>query len=261
MLRPLTFFDLALLAKKGRSVVDIVISTAVQNYNIWTVASASPNYIAGKTDINLTINNVIGSSTVGGNSLSVPNQFTTGDEITITNNSTVIGKGGNGGNGGLFINPIRSEGESVTGAAINAAYPVTIINNGTFAGGGGGGAGGAPRQPSPPVIYGGGGGGGGAGSPGGTGGSAGTPGSGLTSLIAGSPGNNGTVPAGGNGGAAGGPGATAGGPGGGQGADGTPTAGTPNSPGTFAGGTRGFYASGNPLITWQTTGTRLGRVS
>jgi len=259
MLRTLTLFDLALIAQKSRSVIDIVISTAVQNYNLWTVASSSPNYVAGKTDINLTIDNTIGSSTVSGNSLSVPNQFTSGDTITITNNSTVIGKGGNGGKGGIFID-FPSPGESVPGSAILAQYPVTIINNGTFAGGGGGGGGGNPLQPSPPAIYAGGGGGGGAGSPGGTGGPGPSPSPGATSLIGSSPGSPGTLTSGGAGGPAGG-GAAPGGPGGGQGADGTTTPSTANSPSPIPGGTRGFYASGNPLITWQVTGTRLGRVS
>lgn len=260
MFRNFTLFDLALIGQKTRGVVDIVISTAVQNYNLWTAASSSPNYVAGKTDINLTISNTIGSSTVDGNSLSVPNQFTTGDIITITNNSTVIGRGGNGGRGGLLFT-FATPGESVPGSAISVAYPVTIINNGTFAGGGGGGGGGSPRQPVPGgTLYGGGGGGGGAGSPGGFGGDGTSPAPGPTPFIGAPGGSPGTLTSGGAGGTAAG-GATPGGPGGGQGADGTTAPGTPNSPPPQPGGTRGLYASGNPLITWQVTGTRLGRVS
>lgn len=244
----------------NRAAVALSISSSTQNYDVYTQASASPAYVAGTSDITLTVNPgvAVGSSSTGTYALSVPNSFNPGDSVTIVNNGTVIGRGGDGGRGYTIsgVTYIPSTAGTSGGNAVYVNFPTTITNNGTIAGGGGGGGGGGG------VGYGskGGGGGGGAGSPGGSGGP-GVYGNGAS----------GTLTAGGGGGA-GGPSShqnpyfkPPGGAGGGQGANGSAGAnGRPptqySMPGS-PGGTRGFYLVGNPITTFPATGTLLGQVS
>lgn len=230
-----TLRDCALSAQR-RAVLGLRIENATTNYNLFTNVNSSPLYKPGITDITLTIDAAVGGPS-SGNSLSVPNQFNPRDTITIINNSTVSTGGGSGGVGG-FASP-GQPGGSVPGAALFVARPVTIINNGTFAGGGGGGGGGGSGRSSPFVPFSSGGpGGGGAGNPAGGAGA---------SPTTGAPGSGG------------GPFSGSGGPGGSLGFDGNP--GTPGSAfGGGPGGTRGFYLNGNPFVTWSVTGTRSGRL-
>jgi len=244
----------------NRVAVPLTISSDTQNYDVYTQASASPSYVAGTSDITLTVNPgvAVGSTSTGTYALSVPNSFNPGDSVTIVNNGTVIGRGGNGGRGFNFYRPgaIPSSAGTSGGNAVYVNFPTTITNNGTIAGGGGGGggAGGAGYSAF------GGGGGGGAGYPGGSGGPGQYGDGGAGSLTSG------------GGGGAGGPSAhqnpyykPRGGAGGGQGANGS--SGTPGPPPTqysgaaSAGGTRGYYLVGNPVTTFPATGTRLGQVS
>ena len=247
----------------NRVAVPLTISANTQNYDVYTQASASPLYTAGIADVTLTINPgvVVGSSSTGTYALNVPNAFNAGDTVTIVNNGTVIGRGGNGGSGGSgFTNPGGGGGNGGNAVYVNRALILT--NNGTLAGGGGGGGGGGaqnnssftPKGSPSPSGSGGGGGGGGAGNTAGSGGGGGPPGPGGS-------GGGGNTTSGGGGGA-GAFGTTPGGPGGsggGQGANGG--GGTTRSGSGGGGGTRGFYVVGNPNITYPATGTRLGQVS
>ena len=249
----------------NRVAVPLTISANTQNYNVYTQASASPLYTAGIADVTLTINPgvVVGSSSTGTYALNVPNAFNAGDTVTIVNNGTVIGRGGNGGSGGSgFTNPGGGGGNGGNAVYVNRALILT--NNGTLAGGGGGGGGGGaqnnssftPKGSPSPSGSGGGGGGGGAGNTAGSGG-----GGGPSPFGTGGSGGGGNTTSGGGGGA-GTPGPTPGGPGGsggGQGANGG--GGTTRSGSGGGGGTRGFYVVGNPNITYPATGTRLGQVS
>ena len=251
MLGAFSLRDLAFIAQ-GKSIIDILISSAIQNYNLFTVANSNPNYIAGSTRINVNVTANVGSTTAGGHAFAVPAAFTAGDEIFITNSATIITKGGNGGNGANGIQwSGATSGETIPGAAINAEYPVSITNNGTFAGGGGGGGAGATFIGNP--RRGGDGGGGGAGFTAGSAGIGGPPGPYAPGFptSSGISGSSGTLTSGGAGGGVAGAG-------GGQGADGSNGTAVSN-PGT-PGGTRGYYATGNPNITWVVAGTRLGRV-
>ena len=251
MLGAFSLRDLAFIAQ-GKSIIDILISSAIQNYNLWTVASANPNYRPGSTVINVTVNANVGSTSGSTDAFAVPAAFTAGDEIFITNSATIITKGGNGGNGANGIQwSGATSGETIPGAAINAEYPVSITNNGTFAGGGGGGGAGATFIGNP--RRGGDGGGGGAGFTAGSAGIGGPPGPFAPGFptSSGISGSSGTLTSGGAGGGVAGAG-------GGQGADGSNGTAVSN-PGT-PGGTRGYYATGNPNITWVVAGTRLGRV-
>lgn len=77
--------------------------------------------------------------------------------ISIVNNGSIIGKGGNGADGPGSPGAYGSAGYS-GGNAINTSRPISITNNGTIAGGGGGGGSGACY--GVPGVSGGGGGGG-----------------------------------------------------------------------------------------------------
>lgn len=232
---------------QNRASVPLTISADTQNYDVYTQASSSPTYSAGSTDVTLTISPgvAVGSSSTGAYALSVPSSFNPADTVTIVNNGTVIGRGGNGGRGSG--GPTAPGGAGGTGGnAVYVNFPTTITNNGTLAGAGGGGGGGGSGG-----AYGsGGGGGGGAGYTAGSGGAGGpyAPGSGSP----------GTLTSGGSGG--GGLGGGPGGAGGGQGANGAAGPGSYYRP-PGGGGTRGYYLVGNPLVTFPATGTRLGQVS
>jgi len=127
----------------GRARINITIAANVLGYDLLTACQAA-GYSAGKSYITVTINpNIL----VGGNTgaTGTYNQtswafnvagFTSGDRIIITNNGSILGRGGNGGGGNI-------QPGGTGGNAMRIAFSgVTIINNGTIAGGGGGGAGG-----------------------------------------------------------------------------------------------------------------------
>jgi hypothetical protein len=220
--------------------------------------------------------------------------------ITIVNQGTIAGASGGGRAGGFGFGtqPAALAGQPGLsgGTAINAQRPITIQNvtSPTFAagiyggaggGGGGGGVGSAPfTSPLPPKFggpvtvpgerVGGGGGGGGRlrspiAAPGGAGGTAPT----LNPQFdaAGTNGQAGSLPNHGLGGAGGSrpPSGSIGGTGGrggqlaavgvaGQAGTAPSPASTPGTGG--AGGARGNYIVGNPLVTWQATGTVAGGV-
>ena len=238
----------------NRASVALNITANTQNYDVGANAIPSPSYVAGNTDVTVTISPgvYVGSSSVPAYAMSVPNSFNPADTVTIVNNGLIIGRGGNGGagyNGPAQGRPGLPGGAGGKGLYVN--FPTTITNNGTIAGGGGGGGGSGGGG-----LYGsGGGGGGGAGYPGGSGGAPGPYG---TPGVSG-PGAAGTATAGGAGGF-GNPGGGYGGTGGGQGANGSAGAGGYYAP-AGGGGTRGHYLVGNPLVTFPATGTLLGQVS
>ena len=251
----------------NRSSIPLVISTDSYNYDVYSVASTNPTYVAGTSDITVTVNPgvTVGSTATPTYAMLVPSSFNPGDTVTIVNNGVIQGRGGNGGAGGTGSPSIPANTAGSPGlAGGNAIYvnrPTVITNNGVVASGGGGGGGGGssrPVTPAPPKgtptvrSYGGGGGGGGAGFDGGSGG-AGGPGA----TGSGSPGSVGTSPAGGAGGPA--PGAGPGGSGGGRGAAGAAGATSRTSGG--AGGAAGNYIVGNPFVTWPVTGTQQGGVA
>jgi hypothetical protein len=132
MLGAFSLRDLAFIAQ-GKSIIDILISSAIQNYNLWTVASANPNYRPGSTVINVTVNANVGSTSGSTDAFAVPAAFTAGDEIFITNSATIITKGGNGGQGSNGIQWTgQTPGETIPAAAINAQFPISVTNNGTM---------------------------------------------------------------------------------------------------------------------------------
>lgn len=244
----------------NRTAIGLTIAANAYNYDVYT--NRSPAYVAGASDITVTVNPgvTVGSVTTPTYAISVPSGFNPGDTITIVNNGVIQGMGGVGGNGSPSPGGSATAG-AVGGSAIYVNRPTVITNNGTVASGGGGGGGGGGRANTVVVNpkggtrtdnYGGGGGGGGAGYNGGAGGSGGAGAQG-----AGVPGSVGTSPAGGAGGPS--PGAGVGGAGGGRGAAGA--AGAPSGNAGAGGGAAGNYIVGNPFVTWPVTGTRQGNVA
>ena len=248
----------------GRVTINLTISSNTNNYHIATERGGT--YDAGNTDVTLTINSgvVVGSTATFNPALNTGSGWTTGDTITIINNGTIKGLGGNGGAGGdVVYNSSVGNGSAGTvgGRAFRAQFACTFTNNGSVYGGGGGGGGGGSIQgletkTIQTYAYGGGGGGGGAGVNSSTGGAGGTA-SAATLLDNGDAGSSGTATAGGSGGVAGWnnssstSAAGAGGAGGGLGSSGstgvTPTGGVSVGTGG-AGGNSGHYQFGASFI-------------
>ena len=256
-----------------RTSVALAINSDTYSYDVYSNAIAAPNYVAGFTDIAVTVGPGVyvgdGFPSATGYAMVVPTSFNPGDAVTITNFGYIWGTGGSGGSG--TNNGVGSNGTPGS-TAILAQRPTTVINNfgGYIAGGGGGGGGGSGIQlPSGGKgfnDYLGGGGGGAGGRLSGYGGNPG-----------GSAGFNGFPGAGG----AGGPGiftpagvtTAAGGPGGNIGQNGSPAFNPRPSPfsppdtgpGPGSGGTAGYYIDAlnpanpsTPYITLVNFGQVLG---
>ena len=184
----------------------LTISSDTANYNI---ATALENPTTAKNVI-LTINSGV---KVYSNSTSQPaletGNLPSGSTVTIVNNGTIVGAGGNGGTGGHCYGTdctyTGTPGGS-GGNAVNTTVALTVNNtNGYIYGGGGGGGGGAGLLDEHNTggeswyRHSGGGGGGGAGRNPGTGGPGGNgPGD---NILPGGPGADGTTSSGGSGGA------------------------------------------------------------
>ena len=246
----------------ARTQISLVISSNTNNYNIYS--SRGGTYTAGTSDVTVTINSgvTVGSTSTGAYAMDTGSGWTSGDTITIVNNGTIKGRGGNGGAGGNASYPNASSGNvGQTGGDAFVARTVSGINyvftnNGSVYGGGGGGGGGGGASYATTVgkdtvtfASAGDGGGGGAGVNGGSGGSGGSA-SGSNTPIQGDDGNTGTATAGGAGGDKGGL-SGAGGSGGGLGSNGS-SGGNGTSSGTNGtgggGGTRGYYQVGSANI-------------
>ena len=161
--------------------VPLTISSPTYNYDVYTQAVASPAYVSGKANVNVTVSPgvQVGSTSTGAYAMLVPSSFSPGDAVTITNNGVIQGMGGDGGPGQFGAsNGIAGGGG---GNALYVNRPVTITNNSVIAGGGGGGGAGAGNTPNKGPSSWGGGGGGGAGYNGGNGGGGGVPGGGGSS--------------------------------------------------------------------------------
>lgn len=238
----------------------INITTSSQNVNLHTLAGLPP------CPIDLTVN-ISAGVTIGSSSTAQPSlntgPFASGSNITINNNGTIAGRGGNGGDqSGHNLTSCPNKDGQPGGNAVNiGCQGVVINNNGVIGGGGGGGGAGAGLSGGNPctAFRAGSGGGGGAGSLPGNGGNNGAPsgcqaGANGTLLLGGAGGTN-NCPvnctiifvnfgpyrpgAGGNGGNLGQPGANGGGPQGFLGSTGVCT------PGSGAGPGCGLKTNGN----------------
>lgn len=149
--------------KSNRVQANISITTNTDGLNL--VPNNIPGYVAGKTDIVVTINS--GVYVWQSSSSSLPTAlwvgfFATGDTIKIINYGYIIGLGGNGGNGLIAFANSSTPGQNGRNA-IFVGTSCTIDNQGYIAGGGGGGGAAATYFGAPTASYGGGGGGAGGG--------------------------------------------------------------------------------------------------
>lgn len=260
--------------KSNRVTASATISSNTNNYTVNT--AKAPGYSSGKTDFTLTINGgiVVSSTSTGSYAMTVDTSWAAGDTVTIVNNGTILGRGGNGGTGGglsQFPNENAAPGSAGGGGgpALNVNRAITMNNSsGRISGGGGGGGGGQGyiMRPEGTLNFaGGGGGGGGIGT--GSGGSGASNAWGIPN--GGSTGNAGSGTAAGNGGGGGngvnGP-AGSGGAGGSyasSGSTGNTGAGGDQNVGPYSGGAGGAAIVGNSNITYTPggTGTRNGSIS
>lgn len=240
--------------KSNRPALSYTVSAVSSNLSIGP--SSFAGYVAGSSDITITVGAAVSSTSPGSPALTI-NAFAVGDTVTLIVNALISGCGGNGGSGGNAGYGGGSGGGG--GPAMSIYNNVSITNNNTIAGGGGGGGGGAGGAMvgggSAQAGGGGGGGGRGVGSSGGSGGSSGQ------TLYSGKTGNAGTSTIGGSGGASGSSYAKAGGAGGAGGATGT-AGGTSSYAAGGAGGAAGKCINLNgKTVTWVVAGARLGTIS
>ena len=230
-------------------------------------ASSLPGYIAGKTDLTITVNSgiYVYSTNIANAGLTITGA-TAGDTIALVNNGFIMGKGGNADVG-------SRSGTQGGGPALSINYNINLTNNSYIAGGGGSGGG---LGFGPGVIgnaYGGGGGAGGGTGGGPSGGAGGGPGSsgsnggsaniGGTNYYGGGgggrilPGTGGgsRSAGGGSGGASGGGSGASGGTGGSANNAGSSTSGSGS---TFRSGGGGGWGAAGGNATNSLTGTYFG---
>jgi len=120
----------------ARVTINLAISANTNNYNIYTQASADPTYSAGNTDVILTVNARLGSTSTSNPALDT-GVFASGDTIKLVNNDRILGKGGLGGNGGNSGANAGANG-GAGGIALKLQFPITIDNQDRINGGAGG---------------------------------------------------------------------------------------------------------------------------
>jgi hypothetical protein len=269
----------------GRSAgYNIIVNSFQTNYNL-----AGAVYYAGwdfVSPVKATITITTGTY-ICGTAYSIAlrtGSFPAGSNITLYNYGTILGSGGDGGNGGYvyaYNNISAGNGGNSGGTCFYVESAITVYNYGTISGGGGGGGGGGAAYCTDAYTFevlgpggGGGGGQGGAltgGNESGVGGLGGGTGSGYpnggrgiggTIYGSGSGGagtnyNNGNLAIGGTGGAGGSMGSN--GAAGGSGYYFSGFYGVKSAGG--AGGSAGYAVAGNSLVTWGATGTRYGTIA
>lgn len=152
--------------KANRSTITYTFAANTQNASLNVTSGTAPaggsvsgTYVAGKTDVNITVVSAVylHSVTAGTPGLTLTGG-TTGDTITLTNNGYIMGRGGNGGGNtgstSAYTAPLTG------GTALKVGFNTTVVKgSGSYIGGGGGGGGGGISVST--IITGGGGGAGG----------------------------------------------------------------------------------------------------
>jgi len=205
---------------------------------------------------------VVGSSSTSAYALTIAN-FPVGSDILLINDGYIVGKGGDGGQGGTYPTAEPDTAGHAGGPELHVQMQTTIQNNGIIGGGGGGGGGGGSTSYSNGTYEGGGGGGGGAGfAPGG----GGVPGQNTDNSA--QPGVAGGLSTGGSGGrgsryswAASGATSADGGRGGNLGQAGAVGIRGYSTTSGGTGGTPGVAITGQQNITWTTAGSIYGDIT
>jgi hypothetical protein len=130
----------------GTFAFNATISASTNNYNLKTAAIAAGWNQVAPLVATLTINGgvVVGSTSVSTAALNSGTTFPVGSRITLVNNGTIKGKGGDGtscrwvsASSGYWA---ANGGGEAGGTALKTTIPTTVTNNGVIAGGSGGGA-------------------------------------------------------------------------------------------------------------------------
>lgn len=196
----------------GSCATEVVITGTQSNANLCTIAGNPTT--PGEYVFVIQAGTIINSNSTAQPALATGTCWPAGSTVTIVNNGSIYGRGGDGGAGGNYTSskPQNGAAGGSGGPAVGLSYPVTIDNtNGQIFGGGGGGGGGPASLVAGRARNGGSGGGGGQGSQNSAGGTRGS--SSLSNGVL-SNGTAGTVSAPGAGGAANGVGYGKGGNGG-----------------------------------------------
>ena len=130
------------LTYSGQSFSQQTISTSGSNINTSYPGLAASGYIAGQTDLTVTVASgaALYSTSTGSAALTFSG-FSSGDQVRIDNSGVIAGKGGDGGTptGG-------AGGDAINYNPANAAFYPYNYSGATIAGGGGGGGRGAAVQ-------------------------------------------------------------------------------------------------------------------
>jgi hypothetical protein len=245
-----------LLAAGGAFVFNDVIAVNRLNYNLRAAAVAAGWNQIAPLNATVTVNSgvVVGSASTATPGFDTGQTFPAGSILALVNAGYIVGRGGNGaritGAGSRNASYPEMPGDP-GGLALRAQFAISISNSGTIGGGGGGGGGGGANNPAVSSGTAGGGGGGAGSDPGymneggpfGGGGPGVSQGTLTTGSIGSSSGDGGDGGKGGNLGQAGA-----------QGSSGNWHAGG-------SGGAPGAAVSGNSIINWVATGTRLGAIT
>jgi hypothetical protein len=108
--------------------ITLTISGDTSNYNIYN--NRGGTYVAGLSDVTLVNNATISSTSTGTAALDTGTGWTSGDVITIDNNSTIVGDGGDGGAGASRNNNTVTSAATAGGAgghAINIQFELLLI--------------------------------------------------------------------------------------------------------------------------------------
>jgi hypothetical protein len=129
---------------RGRIFVNLVIASDTFNFDVY--ANRTNAYVPGLTDISVTVNPgvYVGSNVAASPAMSVPNSFTVGDTVYITNYGSIYGRGGQGGQGVVVIQTYNGSSFSNVVLTANTSYtlPAGTVSGKIWAiGAGGGGAG------------------------------------------------------------------------------------------------------------------------
>ena len=120
--------------KANRVALSYVFSSNTTDSTI--TASSLPGYIAGKTDLTISVNSgVYVYSTNTANAGLTITGASSGDTIALVNNGYIMGKGGDGAPHNVYGHPNGYDG----GPAISISKSISLTNNSYIGGGGGGG--------------------------------------------------------------------------------------------------------------------------
>jgi len=133
--------------KSSSFVFNQTISSDTTNYNLKSAAIAAGWTQTVPLVATITINSSIYvySTSTGSYAFDTGSSFYSGSTLALINNGTILGRGGDGGQGSYYnisSDSVLSFNGTTAGPAMIARYAITVTNNGTIGGGGGGGGGG-----------------------------------------------------------------------------------------------------------------------